>query len=260
MARKRLIERAFSAAERYEEAALVQRETARILLSRIAARACPANARVLEIGCGTGFLTAGLVREGPVCQGTAGHLFVTDLSPNMVMRARQAAGAGQGRFFLAMDGERPCFDADARFDLICSNLAFQWFDNLGQSIVRLSAVLAPGGMLAFTTMAEGSFAEWRAAHDALGLASATPAYPAVADIARLVPAGMVVEIEDVHRTQQFAGGHAFLRHLKAIGAHVPRAGTRPLAPGALRKVMRAFDQSGARATYHVACCIMIRPR
>ena len=75
--------------------------------------------------------------------------------------------------FAAMDGE--VLDIEGPFDLIVSSLAFQWFADLPRAIGRLAHRLAPGGHLVFTTMAAGSFAEWRAAHD--GLASGTPDYP-----------------------------------------------------------------------------------
>src|SRR3546814_16095652 len=81
----------------------------------------------------------------------------------MVAQCRDASGGVSGVHYLAMDGEQPCFAEHVRFDLICSSLAFQWFDDLHASVARLARWLAPGGYLAFTTMADGSFAEWRVA-------------------------------------------------------------------------------------------------
>src|SRR3546814_16589572 len=77
-------------------------------------------------------------------------------------------------FRSAMDGEQPCFAEHVRFDLICSSLAFQWFDDLHASVARLARWLAPGGYLAFTTMADGSFAEWRVACLACDQRAASP--------------------------------------------------------------------------------------
>src|SRR3546814_5301552 len=87
----------------------------------------------------------------------------------MAARCREGLGEGRGRFrYVAMDGERPCFAPDVRFDLVCSSLAFQWFHDLEGAVASLCALLAPGGHLAFTTLAEGSFDEWRAAHRICG--------------------------------------------------------------------------------------------
>src|SRR3546814_13046234 len=94
----------------------------------------------------------------------------------MAARCREGLGEGRGRFrYVAMDGERPCFAPDVRFDLVCSSLAFQWFHDLEGAVASLCALLAPGGHLAFTTLAEGSFDEWRAAHRICGLKAAVTA-------------------------------------------------------------------------------------
>ena len=56
--RKDRINRAFGgAADRYAHTAKLQRVTAGILADRIGGFSLPAGPRILEIGCGTGFLT-----------------------------------------------------------------------------------------------------------------------------------------------------------------------------------------------------------
>jgi malonyl-CoA O-methyltransferase len=244
---KRRIGRAFGAADRYERMAHVQRIVADRLAGLIAAEVAPPSS-VLEIGSGTGFLTRALMPRLP-----AASWVITDLAPEMVARCR--AAVGQGRY-LAMDGEHPCFDGP-RFDLICSSLAFQWFDDLPAAIARLCALLRPGGALAFATMAEGSFAEWRAAHGEL--TPGTPAYPSPDTLAALAPAGARVAIEAEAIPQRFADAREFLAHLREIGAHVPARARAPLSPGAMRGVMRRFEAAGATATYRVAYCRITMP-
>ncbi len=249
MARKRAIRQAFGAAGQYDDEAHVQREVAVRLARGITALPLPANPRILEIGCGTGFLTSA-VRQHSL----SGEWTVTDLSFNMVARCRDALVDVDDIRFLAMDGEQPCFGEGMRFDLICSSLAFQWFEELGESIERLTRLLAPGGHLAFATMAEGSFGEWRAACRIRGLSPSIPDYPSLPDLRALARQDMEAEVADFCIQPRFGSAHGFLRHLRAIGAHVPRPASRPLTPGALRQVMRAFEDGGAVATYHIACC------
>ena len=253
MARKSRISKAFGAAARYDDEALVQREVAEGLAERIGTLSLPSAANMLEIGCGTGFLTAALRARG-----VTGRWIVSDLSEAMVSRCREAQD-DPAIAYLVMDGERPCFAEGAGFDLICSSLAFQWFDDLPAAIARLMGLLRPGGRLAFTTMADHSFDEWRQAHLACGLEPATPDYPPLAVIAASAPEGVGVDCTERFRKVGFADAGAFLRHLRGIGAHVPRPGSRPLTPGALRRVMRRFEDDGAVATYHVACCTFSRP-
>ncbi|MDB5737659.1 MAG: hypothetical protein JWO65_1327 [Sphingomonas bacterium] len=226
------VARAFDRAVDYDRHAGVQRQVAEALAVRIAEQKLPPRPRVLEIGCGTGFLGAALMPRLP-----GADWLMTDIAPAMIDRAAQRFAGIPGVRFALMDGEAP--GVAGPFDLICSSLAAQWFADLDGALTRLAALLAPGGLLAIATLAEGSFAEWRAAHDAAGVTSGTPDYPALDD-----------PIEPI--VVDHADAPAFLRALKAIGAGTPRTGHRPLSPPQLRAVMRHFETGGARVTYRIA--------
>lgn len=229
---------AFDAADAYDANARVQRDVAADLARHILAG--PKPRRVLEIGCGTGFLGAALM------DGIAdSEWWMTDLSPAMVKRARARFAAMSAVHFRAMDGERP--DIDGPFDLICSSLAMQWFADLPGSVMRLRGLLSPGGRLCFTTLAEGSFREWIAAHH--GLPAGTPDWPAAEELRAM---GLAVNLRDW--TEIHADSRSFLRALKAIGAGTARPGHRPLPPPAMRQTMRRFEETGCVARYVVATC------
>ncbi|MBT0669871.1 methyltransferase [Novosphingobium profundi] len=235
------VERAFAGAERYEENAPVQREVARALAARIAALSLPAAPRLLEIGCGTGFLTSALLEAG-----LRGDWLVTDLSPAMLERCRARIGEAPGRRFAPLDGEHG--DPGERgFDLIVSSLAMQWFDAAPTALERLRGWLAPGGHLVVTTLGAGTFAEWRAAHAAQRLTPGTPRFLPPETFAALPQAQVSV---DEHR-QPFADARAFLRAVKAIGAGTAHPDHVPLAPADLRAVMAQFEGNGSTATYEV---------
>lgn len=246
--RRQQIGAAFGAAQDYDRAAQVQARVASRLADRIAALPLTQNPRVLEIGCGTGFLTEALITKG-----ISGNWLISDLAPAMVTRTRARVGATPGRQFAVLDGEHGAQPAEAPFDLICSSLAFQWFDDPAAAAARLKDWLAPGGHLAFTTLTAGTFAEWRAAHGAAGTQAGTPPFPSLAACAALFPGA---EVTGEHEVEHHASAAQFLRGVKAIGAGTPAAGHRPLAPAALRRVMRAFETSGARATYEVATVVL----
>lgn len=228
-----------AAAPSYDASASVQRRIAAALAGRIA-RLPLERPRILEIGCGTGFLSRALLNFNPR------EILLTDIAPSMVARCRAALPPGQGLRFAVMDGEAP--GVAGGFDLICSSMTFQWFADLPGALERLGDLLAPGGHLAFATLAAGSFREWREAHTRLGLTAAMHSYPTPADLRAMLP-GLAVE-ED-HSAQHSASGIAFLAQLKRIGAHLAREHHRPLGTGALRSVLRRFAR-GIDVTYHVA--------
>jgi len=166
------------------------------------------------------------------------------------MLDKAAAGGLVAGRFLAMDGEAPAFDGPW-FDLILSSLAFQWFDDLPAAIARLAALLRPGGSLIFSTMGQGSFARWRAAHAACGLEAGVPDYPSL-DALRAMLRGHADSFAfDETVVLDGGGARELIAHLKGIGAVVPSAGRRPLAPAQLRAVMAAYEAQGGADAYQL---------
>ena len=234
---KAAVAAAFSAAaDTYNQGADVQREVAEHLIERV--RALPvARPRILEIGCGTGFLSRALAALNP------SELVLTDVSEAMLSRCREALGPTPNTQYLIMDGERPTLVPG--FDLICSSLAFQWFDDLPAALPRLAALLNPGGHLAFATLGCDSFENWKQAFAELDAPSGMRGYPALATLAALSPQ---LRVEEEFLTRRYANAHAFLDELKLIGAHAPEDNHRP-APGPLRRALREFE-GGIDVTYH----------
>lgn len=239
MSEKHRVAAAFSAAAAsYDRAARAQTRAAAHLAALALALPRPAAPRVLEVGCGTGLLT------GRLYAALGGDWLVTDLSPAMVEAARHRAA---GARFRVLDAEAPDL-GDERFDLIVSNLAAQWFADLGATLAGLAAHLRPGGHLAFSTLGAGSFAQWRAAHAGLGISSGIPAYPEAEKMRAGLPAQ--THIEEQRFTLSYADGRAFVRELKDLGAATPVAGHRPLDAGRMRRLLAALGRP-AEMDYHV---------
>ncbi|WP_027480630.1 methyltransferase domain-containing protein [Deinococcus pimensis] len=93
--------------------------------------------RVIDLGCGSGELTAHLARVFE-------HAEVTglDSSPEMLARAREHAGE---RLTFREDRIE---DVDGEYDLVLSNAALQWVPNHHALLPRLWTRVAPGGALA----------------------------------------------------------------------------------------------------------------
>jgi malonyl-CoA O-methyltransferase len=248
-ATKAAVAAAFSAAaETYDDGADVQRHVADTLARRIAALPLPPRPRILEIGCGTGFLSRALAAL------PHSDLLLTDISEAMIDRCRETLGSAGDARFLVMDGEAPSL-AGGGFDLICASLVFQWFDDLPASLNRLAGLLASGGHLAFAILAAGSFKEWHDAHSDAGLTAAAQNYPSAAELAHMLPGAAVT---DIRLVRHYHDGLEFLDHLKQIGAHRPADDRRPLSPGALRGVLRRFE-AGISVTYTLAYASYLKP-
>lgn len=240
---------AFSAACDYDRHAHVQRLVARRLATRIAALPLPPSPRVLELGCGTGFLTQALIERG-----IGGEWLITDIAPAMVERCRARVGDAPGRRFEALDGEYGSPDCDEGFDLICSSLTTQWFDDQETALARMLRWLAPGGQCLFATLGAGSFAEWRQAHEREGFDPGTPAFASLRYLLAMLPDAQCGPLHVERFVETHDGALDFMRSLRAIGADTAARRHRPLDPAAMRRVMRNFQDDGGSVTYEVVTC------
>ncbi|GAB3124778.1 methyltransferase [Novispirillum itersonii] len=242
-----------SAAATYDRAGEAQHRIAVTLAAEIRQRLPSTPLSGLEIGCGTGFLTAALLPALP-----AGSRWqATDLSPAMVQAclSRVSPPPGITLTGAVMDGEAPEMapeqdrPVDLPVDLVASSMAVQWFTDLPAGLRRLRAMLAPGGLLAVTTLGSGTFAEWRDACRAAGVTPGTPPYP-TADALRMA-LGPGAEVRQHRQPLPFPGVGDFLHHLRGTGARTAAPGHPPLPAGQLRRVLRALHGRPFLTAYDV---------
>lgn len=140
-----------SASASYDGVAALQRSVGLKLLRE----AVPGNlsGTVLDLGCGTGFVTGKLL-EHPAVE----RLVALDIAMPMLQTARNKLGAPDRLHFVCGDAENPGFAADS-VDAVVSNLALQWCRDLAGLFGELQRILRPEGLLAFSTFGPRTLGE-----------------------------------------------------------------------------------------------------
>jgi ubiquinone/menaquinone biosynthesis C-methylase UbiE len=110
--------------------------TADLALSR-----CPAPRRILDVGCGTGYLLRELAARVPAAAELAG----IDAAPAMIETASAASRDSRLRFSEAV-AERIPFLAET-FDLVVSTTSFDHWADQQAGLTECARVLTPGGHL-----------------------------------------------------------------------------------------------------------------
>ncbi len=224
----------------YDRHAEMQRGMAHGLVA--AAGESLARARsILEIGCGTGYLT-GLLRQA---NGGA-RLVALDLDAALVAAARRRLGPGAGVSWLVADGEN---HIRGTYDLIIANATFQWFTRPGETLAAYYRSLAPGGVLAFSTLGPQTFQELAESLDRAARSLNLPGTPPIPAQGfgdretwshRLHGAGFPqARLAREMVTGTFPSVREFLKALQATGATNPRPG--PLSPRLLRALSVAYQ-------------------
>lgn len=239
----------------YHRQARVQRRVATALARRLAADSIgrPLPGRILELGCGTGFLSRHLAMLWP-----AADLTVTDISPAMLAfcqdRLRPAARRRPGAVRFALcDATRPL--PGGPYDLIAASLMAQWIPDLAALLRQWRARLRPGGGIALSTLTSKTFAEIRERFAAADVPFPSPAMPGREDLAAAIAAAdlQASTLATGLRRERHASLHGFLRHLQALGA--VNAVAPPLSPDRLRRMLRR-EPGPITAHYQVATLIL----
>jgi SAM-dependent methyltransferase len=175
--------------------------------------------RVLDLGCRRGGLGARLATRLADQVGGAG-VVQCDLSPEMACLARDANGLAT----VAADEEALPF-APGSFDLIVSNLALHWTNDLPGALVQVRRVLAPDGLFLAALFGVGTLAELRGALMAAELEAEGGVGPRVSPFAEvrdggdlLARAGFALPVADLDTVRvSFESALHLMRDLRRMG-------------------------------------------
>jgi malonyl-CoA O-methyltransferase len=231
------------AADSYDANAVLQQEVGRRLTERLEfIKLQPAL--VLDLGCGTGQISADLLKRYKSAQ-----VLGIDLAASMVQKTCQRGGwLRKPKGICADVAQLPLKDQCA--DMALSNLMLQWCNDLPNTFREIARVLKPQGLFMFATLGTDTLKELRASWAKVDGFTHTNQFQDMHDIGdALMQAGFrdpVVDMEVITMTYREVRG--LLQDLKGIGANNATQGRNPALTGKAR--FQALYQ--AYATYQQA--------
>ncbi len=268
------------AAPLYEARADFQEEAAEELLSLVTSMAeslsSSKSIKILDAGCGTARLMRSLSGNLVV----DASLFGLDIALPMLLEAvdvksslgveggqrgaRRGANQGKARFSLINGACEGLPFSDAVFDLIISNLAYQWVRDLPLAFAEVERVLRPGGGFVFSTLGPATLNELQSSLVEADIKGGSFAFTPFAAIDRIEAAleGAGLRLLDIKKKTllwRYNRPLHLLTTLKKTGAS-PRGRIigGSLSKGTfLRRVMRIYEKKfvhidgGIAATYEV---------
>lgn len=219
---KRLVRRSFErAAQTYDAAAVLQHEVCRRMDERLDLIKLQPGV-VLDAGSGTGNALPALKKRYP-----GARVIALDLAHAMLRQGRERAEVPWWKSFLQTAAAPLCGDieslplASGSIDLVWSNLALQWANDPDKAFAEFNRVLAPGGLLMFSTFGPDTLKELRAAFSRVDAHTHVSRFIDLHDIGDiLVKRGFADPVMDMEPfTLTYADVRALMHDLKAIGAH-----------------------------------------
>ena len=199
---KDLIQKRFAKnLDTYNDNAKIQKKMAERLLSFLDRKDFN---DILEIGCGTGFLTQLVNEKFSFKTYTANDIvescekYVKEINPKIN--------------FIPADIEKAVENSDKKYDLIISNAVFQWVENLESFIKLLVSKLNDGGVLLFSTFGPENFREVN-----FVLGKTLPYYSAN-ELQEIINGYKSVVEQEMH-VMAFKTPKDILKHIKSTGVN-----------------------------------------
>lgn len=204
----------------------------------------------LDMGCGTGHFCQQLQQRWPNAQGVG-----LDLAQGMLAFARtRCPDLG----YICADAEQLPLRDNSQ-DLIFSSLALQWCADFPRVLSEINRVLKPGGVLLFSSVADGSLIELRDSWQAVDNVAHVNQFRPLS-LYQDLTAASALRVLDVHchtHTYHYAKVRDLTHELKYLGADHLQAGRAQGLVGrqALQRLLDAYEgyrqPQGLPATWQV---------
>ncbi|MDD2961347.1 MAG: malonyl-ACP O-methyltransferase BioC [Muribaculaceae bacterium] len=195
------------------------------------------HSSVLEIGCGTGFLT---------------NLYINDIQPkrlvlNDLCNIPSSFIKDKVNYtFIAGDAEKLTFTGGGKFDYIVSTSVIQWLENITTFFHKLSNMLNPNGLIAISTFGKENMKEIKQASG-----NSLHYYDSESLKSILMPYFDIISISEDIDTLHFDSPTDVIRHIKSTGVNsIPN--TKLWTKNAMQEFINKYpcDEHGAPLTYN----------
>lgn len=229
------------AAKSYNRAAILQEEVLTRLLQRLEYIHCE-PAAIIDIGCGTGRAVETLQQKYP-----GSNIVSLDLAFSMLEQTRKRYGLFRKKRLVNADMEQMPF-AEGSFDLLFSNLALQWINDLTGTLGEMARVGRSGGLLMFTTFGPSTLSELRESWEAIDAGPHVHLFIDMHDIGDgLMAAGFSQPVVDSEIIRlEYGSFRQVLEDLKNIGASNADKGRNRglMTPRKLDRLEQSYRQWG----------------
>jgi malonyl-CoA O-methyltransferase len=214
---KAKIRQSFSAASHtYDHYAELQREVAMALLASFNDETV--KGIILDLGCGTGFLTSELLCHVPHCD--LDVIFALDIALPMLQTARCKLVEQQKVRYLCADAE--CLPiAGQSVDVVYSSLALQWCRNPEGFFADIKRIIKPGGRLVFSTFGPETLKELKDAWAEVDNYCHVNEFYSAEQLRQFLEDAGFTEIQmiKINYRPSYASVIDLMKELKSIGAH-----------------------------------------
>jgi len=251
-------------ASSYDEYAHVQKNMKDFLIEFMLEnnRNNPEVKNILEIGCGTGYLTSALIDLFPYS-----HITAVDIAPGMITEIKSKIKNVSVGFIC---GDLEEMDINNTYDIIISNATFQWFNHITTTIEKLYAALNPNGILCFSTFGENTFFElnesFKKVKEELTIKESVysgQSFYGLNELSILCKDAIrnqniddiLVQSKEIFEYEYFNNCNDFFSSIKKTGANNSNKNNRCTSPTFIKKVINYYNENFSennkiKATYH----------
>lgn len=249
----------------YEQYAHIQKKMKDYLMNFLIHTSKNTNTvkNILEIGCGTGYLTNSLINFFP-----SAHITAVDISPEMIANIKLKFSSNSVNFICA---DIEDIKLDKTYDLIISNATFQWFNDSSSTIKKLFTALKPNGTICFSTFGNYTFHELNGCFEKTrkSMCIKEPIYSGqnfyslneLIDLCREATQNdksdfnILLESKEKYEYEYFSNCKDFLYSIKKVGANKSNKNEHIISPAFIKKVIEIYDKdfminNKVKATYH----------